>query len=269
MAQLHATRLDKLRKQRSGFLAKQLPYGTLKRKIILWAVVPLLLLFVSYLIVNDIVMPTITRHGSEFILPNYVEQRLIESRLELDNLKLRIEVASEEFSPGIPQGVILSQYPVAGTKVKTDRVIKFVISAGQKMVSIPDLSGQSVRQALMDLETAGLELGEITWAFSDTLPEKVVVFTYPNAGSEIALGSQVTLMVNKGRSADFTFVPKVVGMTLNEARAVLETKQLRIGVVNSRFANDLLPETVMEQSETTGTELEINTEIDLVVSSLL
>ena len=268
MPQLNTKRLDKLRKQRSGFLAKQLPHGSLKRKIILWVIAPLLVLALLYVVVDDIVMPSITRHGSEFTLPNYVDQRLIESRIELDNLQLRFEVAAEEFSPGVPQGVILSQYPVAGAKVKTGRVIRFVISAGQKMVSIPDLAGQSVRQALLDLETAGLELGEITWAFSDTLPEKVVVFTYPTAGSEIALGSPVTLMVNKGRSADFTFVPKVVGLTLDEARTVLESKQLRIGVVNSRFADDLLPETVMEQSETTGTELEIDTEIDLVVSSL-
>ena len=268
MAQLHATRLDKLRKQRSGFLAKQLPFGTLKRKIVLWVIAPLLVLSVLYVVVDDIVMPIITRHGSEFTLPNWVEQRLIEARIELDNLKLRFEVASEEFSPGIPQGVILSQYPVAGTKVKTGRAIKFVVSAGQKMVAIPNLAGQSVRQALMDLETAGLDLGEITWAFSDSLPEKVVVHTYPGAGSEIALGSPVTLMVNKGRSADFTFVPKVVGLTLDVARTLLESKQLRIGVVNSRFAVDLLPETVMEQSETAGTELEINTEIDLVVSTL-
>lgn len=268
MPQLHATRLDKLRKQRTGFLANKLPYGTLQRKIVLWVIAPLLVMAVLYVVVDDIVMPTITRHGTEFTLPSYVEQRLIEARIELNDLNLRFEVASEEFSPGIPEGVILSQSPVAGTKVKTGRAIKFVVSAGQKFVSIPNLAGLSVRQALMDLETAGLELGEITWAFSDTLPEKVVVFTYPTAGREIASGSPVTLMVNKGRSADFTFVPKVVGLTLNEARTVLGSKQLRVGVVNSRIAVDLLPETVMEQSETAGTELEINTEIDLVVSTL-
>ncbi|MDH3891300.1 MAG: PASTA domain-containing protein [candidate division Zixibacteria bacterium] len=268
MAQLHATRLDRLKKQRSGFLAKQLPFGTLKRKIVLWVVAPLLVLALLYVVIDDIVMPNITRHGSEFTLPDYADQRLIEARIELDNLNLRFEISSEEFSPGIPQGVILSQYPVAGTKVKTGRIIKFVISAGQKMVSIPDLSGLSVRQALLDLETAGLELGEITWAFSDDVAEKFVVHTYPTAGSEIALGSQVTLMVNHGRRADFTFVPRVAGLTLDEARTILESKQLRIGVVTSRFADDLLPETVLEQSETAGTELDINTEIDLVVSTL-
>ncbi len=267
MPQLHASRLDKLRKQRNGFLASRLPYGSLKRKIVLWFLTPLIILTAVYFIMDDIVMPTITRHGSEFPLPNYVDQQLIEARIELDNLDLRFEVASEEFSPGVPRGVILSQYPVAGTKVKTGRVIKFVVSAGQKMITIPNLAGLSVRQALMDLETAGLELGEIAWAFSDTLPEKVVVFTYPPAGSEIALGAPVTLMVNHGRNADFTFVPKLVGLTLDEARTLLESKKLRVGLITTRFADDFLPETILEQSEEAGTELEINTEIDLVVSS--
>ena len=268
MPQPRASRLDRERRQRPGFLARHLPPGTLKRKIVLWGVIPLLAVIVLYVVVDDIVMPTITRHGTEFTLPNFVEQRLIEARMELDDLNLRFEVASEEYSPGIPEGVILSQYPVAGTKVKDGRAVKFVISLGQKMVPIPDLAGQSVRQAMMDLETAGLQLGEITWAFSDTLPEKVVVFTYPSSGTEIALGSPVTLMVNHGRSADYTYVPTVVGLTLDEARTLLDSKSLRTGVITYRFEIDLLPETVLEQSEPPATELEIGTEIDLVVSTL-
>lgn len=228
----------------------------------------MLAVIVLYVVVDDIVMPTITRHGTEFTLPDFVEQRLIEARMELDDLNLRFEVASEEYSPGIPEGVILSQYPVAGTRVKDGRAIKFVISLGRKMVSIPDLAGQSVRQAMLDLETAGLRLGEITWAFSDTLPEKVVVFTYPSSGTEIALGSPVTLMVNHGRSADYTYVPTVAGLTLDEARTLLDSKSLRTGVITYRFEIDLLPETVLEQSEPPATELEIGTEIDLVVSTL-
>jgi len=268
MLQPRASRLERGKRQRPGFMAKHLRAGTLKRKIILWGAVPLLMIIVLYVLVDDIIMPAVTRHDTEFTLPDFVAQRLIEARLELDDLNLRWEIASEEYSLGIPKGVILSQYPVAGAKVKEGRAIKFVVSLGQKMVSIPQLAGFSVRQAVLDLETAGLALGEITWAFSDTLPEKVVVFTYPAAGAEIALGSPVTLMVNHGRSADFTYVPKVVGLTLDEARTLLESKSLRAGVITYRTAVNLLPETVLEQSEPPATELEVGTEIDMVASTL-
>jgi serine/threonine-protein kinase len=146
-------------------------------------------------------------------------------------------------------------------------VIKFVVSAGQKLVPIPFLGGLSVRQAMLDLETAGLTLGEIAWAFSDTLPERVIVFSYPAANTEIPIGSPVHLMVNHGRASNFTYVPKLVGLTLNEAVERLKDKNLKSGIVSYRTDENYRPETVLEQSEPEGTELDVGTEIDLVVST--
>ncbi|RME20974.1 MAG: PASTA domain-containing protein, partial [Candidatus Zixiibacteriota bacterium] len=171
------------------------------------------------------------------------------------------------YSPG-QEGIILRQYPVAGTKVKSGRTIKVVISLGKKMIAIPDVAGKSVRQAMLDLETAGLKLGEIAWAFADTIPERVVVFSYPAAGTEIPIGSPVNLMVNRGRASTFTYMPNVVGMPLSEATKKIEDKSLRVGVVTYRTDENYLPETVLEQSEAEGSELDVGTEIDLVVSSV-
>ncbi len=212
-------------------------------------------------------MPVITRHGEEFALPDFQDQRLTEAQLGIKDLNLAFEISSEEYSPGKEKGIVLNQFPIAGTNVKEGRVVKFVVSLGQKNIIIPDLSGLSVRQAMLNLETAGLVLGEIAWAFSDTLPEKVVVFSYPNQGVEIPMGTTVNLMVNRGRASNFTFMPKVVGMTLDEATALIEDKVLKVGIVTYRIDENYLPETVLEQSESEGTELDIRTEIDLVVST--
>jgi serine/threonine-protein kinase len=176
-------------------------------------------------------------------------------------------VTSQQYSPGKPAGVILNQFPLAGTNVKSGRNIKFVISLGKKMVTIPDLAGKSVRQAMLDLEAQGLQLGEIAWAFSDTIPERVVVFSYPAAGNQIALGESVNLMVNRGRASNFTYMPDVVGLTLPVAINKLKEKSLAVGVVSYRIDENYLPETVLEQSEPEGAELDVGTDIDLVVSS--
>ena len=268
MSQIRASRLSQQQRKRPrGWLTGILPYGTLQRKIVLWGVVPLVILGVLYLLTDNAIMMAVTRHGSEFPLPDFTRQRLIEAQIELDDLDLEHEVASYEYSPGKEKGIILNQFPIAGTKVKPGRTIKFVLSLGQKLIPIPDLSGKSVRQAMLDLETAGLILGEIAWAFSDTLPERVVVFSYPAAGMEIPLGSPVNLMVNRGRASNFTYVPKVIGLTIDEAKKRLEDKSLKLGIVTYRTDENYLPETVLEQSEPEGTELDVGTEIDLVVSS--
>jgi beta-lactam-binding protein with PASTA domain len=62
-------------------------------------------------------------------------------------------------------------------------------------------------------------------------------------------------------------MPKVVGLTLTEAVRRIEDKLLKVGLVTPRLDENYLPETVLEQSEVEGTELDVGTEIDLVVSS--
>lgn len=248
-------------------LYKYIPEGSKRRKLVYFVVLPLIVFFIIVMIINSIVMPVITRHGDEFPLPDFTNSRLIEADYQVKDLNLDYEVSSEEYSPGKERGYILNQFPIAGTKVKEGRVIRFVVSLGQKNVPIPDLAGLSVRQAILDLETAGLLLGEIAWAFSDTLPEKVVVFSYPNAGIEIPMGTTVNLMVNRGRASNFTYMPGVTGLTLDEAIKNLEDMNLKLGLVTYRTDENFLPETVLEQSEDEGTELDINTEIDLVVST--
>ena len=55
--------------------------------------------------------------------------------------------------------------------------------------------------------------------------------------------------------------------TLAEARSLLLGKDLKLGIVSYRIVDSLLPETVLEQSEPDGAEVDIGTEIDLVVSA--
>jgi serine/threonine-protein kinase len=243
------------------------PPGTWKRKIAFWVGFPFVGLLIVGLIMNHIVMPSVTRQGEEFTLPEFTGQRMLEAQITLEDLELGFEIASEEYSPEKPQGTILSQYPIAGTKVKSGRAIKFVVSLGQKNVPIPNVAGQSVRQAMLLLEASGLKLGEIAWAYSDTIPEKVVVFSYPAAEQEVPMGSEISLMVNHGRASNFTYVPNLVGLTIDDAVARLGEKELRAGLISYRTDENYLPETVLEQSEPNGTEVDVGTEIDLVVSS--
>ncbi|UCC44144.1 MAG: PASTA domain-containing protein [Candidatus Zixiibacteriota bacterium] len=248
-------------------MAERLPHGSRQRKIVLWVAVPLVVFALFVLVMDKLVMPLVTRQGSEFPLPDFAGQRLAEAKISLEELDLNYEIASEEYSADRPAGTILGQIPGPNNKVKPGRTIKFTISQGMKAVPIPELAGKSVRQAMLELEAVGLKLGEIAWALSDTLPERVVVFSYPAANTEIPLGSHVNLMVMRGRASGFTYMPNVVGLTIDEARKNIEDKALRVGLISYRTDENYLPETVMEQSEPHGAELDVGTEIDLVLST--
>jgi beta-lactam-binding protein with PASTA domain len=250
----------------TALIDRFLPRGSKRRWLGAFVGLPFLGVLVLLFIFDSILMPLVTRQGSEFSLPDFTNQKVIDVDSKLEDENLTYQVSGEEYAPGKEKGIILKQFPIPGTMVKPGRTIKFVLSLGTRIVAIPTVSGKSVRQATLDLEAAGLKLGEISWAVSDTIPEKIVVFSYPAAGAEVPLGSAVNLMVNRGRATDYVFMPKVIGMALSDAKKLIEDKGLKVGIVSTRANENYLPETVLEQSEPEGTELTLGTEIDLVVS---
>ncbi len=243
------------------------PPGSRLRKVMNYLIIPLASLAVIYLLFDNVVMNLITRHGSEFPLPEITGYQLADAEHLLDLEGLGIEVTSEEYQVDVDEGIVLSQYPGAGTKVKSGRIIKAVISGGQKSVEVPPLAGFSVRQAKLNIEGSGLTLGDIAWTFSDSLPERVVVFSYPSSGTQIPAGSQVNLMVNRGRLSGIVFMPRLVGQTLDDAKMMLEGIGLKVGLIKYIRDEKYLPETVLEQSVEEAAELEVGEEIDLIVST--
>ena len=244
-----------------------IPPGSWRRKIANYIACPLIILIILFFFVDNLMMPLITRHGSEFELPEIVGYQLEDASELLSIVDLGIEVTSEEYHPDKPPGTVLSQYPKSGTMVKSGRIIKVVTSIGQKFVQVPQLAGFSVRQAKLNIEAANLILGDVAWTFSDSLPERVVVFSYPATGTEIPLGTPVNLMVNRGRLSGIVFMPKLIGRSLEEAVTILDELGLKAGLVTHVRDENYLPETVLEQSVEEATELEVGEEIDLVVST--
>jgi eukaryotic-like serine/threonine-protein kinase len=248
-------------------IEKIFPNRDWRRLLLNYIIIPFGVLIVVYLFFDYLFMPWVTRHGSEFELPNIVGYQFDGAEEMLQMTDLGIEVTSEEYHADKPSGTVLSQYPAAGTMVKSGRIIKVVISSGQKNVVVPPLAGFSVRQAKLNIEAANLTLGDIAWTFSDSLPERVVVFSYPASGTEIPIGSPVNLMVNRGSLSGIVFMPRLVGRPLEEAVAMLDDLGLKVGLITRVRDDNYLPETVLEQSFEEATELEVGEEVDLIVST--
>jgi serine/threonine-protein kinase len=248
-------------------IEKLFPEMSRRRTFLNYVIVPGIILIIAFLFIDSLFMPWVTRHGSEFELPGIVGYEIEGAREILAMVDLDVEVTSEEYHPDKPTGTVLSQYPAAGTKVKSERTVKVTISIGQKDVVIPPLAGFSVRQAKLNIEAANLILGDIAWTFSDSLPERVVVFSYPASGTEIPIGSPVNLMVNRGSLSGIVFMPRLVGRSLEEAAAILDDLNLKIGLVTHIRDENYLPETVLEQSVEEATELDVGEEIYLIVST--
>ncbi|MDO4791529.1 MAG: Stk1 family PASTA domain-containing Ser/Thr kinase [Buchananella hordeovulneris] len=109
----------------------------------------------------------------------------------LTTARLQAEV-TEEFSSEVAAGVVISQSVEAGSRVVPGSSVTLVVSKGPQMVSVPDLTGKQYEEAAAVLSNLGLVPARenVLGGFFGTVRS-----SNPGAGTEIPIGSTVTLTV--------------------------------------------------------------------------
>jgi len=93
---------------------------------------------------------------------------------------------------------VISESPVAGTKVNVGSAVNLVVSSGPAQVAVPNVVGQTQAAATTAITGAGLVVGTVTTASSSTVPSGSVISESPVAGTQVNLGSAVNLVVSSG-----------------------------------------------------------------------
>lgn len=223
--------------------------------------------YIFLLLVDRVIMPAVVHSGKEYLLPDVTNLSLKEAGEILQKENLSLKVLAEEYNPSKPPGTILSQSPGPRAKVKMGRIVKVVVSKGEKIVQVPNLKGVSLRQAQLMLSEEGLEVGEINWIPSDSLPENVVVGSSPAFGLSVPLGMSVNLKVSLGVSPDTVMMPNLVGKSLEEVKNILKELSLEIGEIKYEVKKKHLPWTILEQFPEAGTKIPTGSDVELTVST--
>ncbi|MEM8988181.1 MAG: PASTA domain-containing protein, partial [Pseudomonadota bacterium] len=92
----------------------------------------------------------------------------------------------------------ISQNPAGGSSVAPGTAVDLVVSSGPAPVNVPDVTGLSQSSASAALTGAGLVVGNVTNANSDTVPAGDVISQNPAGGSSVAPGTAVDLVVSSG-----------------------------------------------------------------------
>ena len=125
-----------------------------------------------------------------------------------------IEVNNDD----IPRGFIISQNPVAGTKMSPGSSVDLVVSNGPSLIEISDLSRKSLVDAIQILETLGLEY-EFVEEYSEDVSVGLVSHTLPEAGEVVTPDQIISVIVSLGIKIE---VPEVEGLNYQEALDLLE-----------------------------------------------
>jgi beta-lactam-binding protein with PASTA domain len=193
-----------------------------------------LLVLLAVALVSAFVAMSFAIHGREVAVPKLIGMTPAEAdRLALAN-GLSLQVENRFYSSDIPAGRILNQVPQAGEKVRRGWRVRVAESMGPQRVSVPNVVGQSVRAAEINLARRGLQLGTITTAHLPDAVADTVVAQSPSADVEGVSSPKVNLVVAAADpDAQAIVMPDLVGRSLDDATRVVVSTGLRVGKINT------------------------------------
>ncbi|MBR2866282.1 MAG: CofH family radical SAM protein [Alistipes sp.] len=222
-----------------------------------------------------------TRHGNVIKVPSLLGMNIEDARHEAHNKELNIIVRDSIFDVNLPGGTIVDQLPrtseVRDVTVKPGRKIYVTINAyNRRMVEVPYVAKQTLRQALNQLERSGLTIKELIYEADMTSTDYVLRESVeehevtPTSSIKTAVGTGVTLTVSYHRDEQYTTVPRLVGLNLQQAKNSIWDSGLNVGkVVYDESVEDLIARRttrVYKQSQSLGTSLRRGSEVTLYLT---
>jgi beta-lactam-binding protein with PASTA domain len=198
------------------------------------------------IIVDQAILPAISRASPEVRLPMLVGLPLAAATSKLDSLGLVVKSVKEQYSATIAEGSVMSQLPFAGSTVKRGRHVYLTISSGEETVTMPSIEGMTLRDARMAVMRVGLRLDDVTYQPHDSVPNGSVIHQSVAARSLVSYGTLIQATVSSGPRG--MYVPDVQGQPLDVATEVLLAAGFTLGRVSYVHSGLFEANTVVRQS---------------------
>jgi serine/threonine-protein kinase len=165
----------------------------------------------------------------------------------------------------VKAGLVISTLPPKGTRIKTSQAVHIVWSRGPSFVAVPNVTGKTEAAARAAIVAAGLKVGTVTHANSETVRSGLVISQTPNGGS-LQSGQKVDLVVSSGKPQ--VQVPSVVGLSQQDAEAAIRQANLVPQVVQEDISTcTQTPGFVCRQDPAQGTQVTEGSTVTIFVAS--
>jgi eukaryotic-like serine/threonine-protein kinase len=176
-----------------------------------------------------------------------------------------VPVVSLAANSRVPSGQVVGSTPPSGTIVKKGSHVSVVVSSGPGVIGLPNVNGKGSAEAVKILREKGFQPTTQSQS-SESVEKGRVISTDPAAGTEVQVGSPVTVFVSSGPKE--VSVPEVTGETQADATATLAAAGLKV-TVSKREVAEPAAGTVISQSPGSGTQAKVGSQVTIVVAQAL
>jgi beta-lactam-binding protein with PASTA domain len=177
----------------------------------------------------------LTNHGDYLTVPDVKGMHYDSVTAELEQKGFEVVIQDSIYVDTIGPSIIIKQSPEPEATVKVNRVIYLTINCVvPPTIAMPNLIGMSFRNALLELKSVGLAMGDTT--FIPDIAKNAVKDQLANGnaikpGTAIRMGTKIDLLIGSGIIGEEVPVPDLFGLSYSDAKVVLEVNGLNTGVV--------------------------------------
>lgn len=219
------------------------------------------------------------------VMPNLLGKTMTEAKIELKDLGIDITLKGSESSSKYSAGQIMEQNIAEGTKVEVGSSVEVTIagsgssgtsgsstsstaadstsSTTDTEVTVPNVVGKDEATARAAIEAAGLTVGTVTEASSDTVTSGLVISQTVAANTKTAKGTKVNLVLSSGSSS--VKVTDVIGHEQSRAEQELAAAGFQVSVKEA-YSSDVRPGLVISTTPDRGTPAKPGSTVTMTVS---
>ena len=181
--------------------------------------------------------------------PSVLELTRPQAQARLTAAGLTVRVGASRHDERIATGLVLSQQPAPNARLRKDAAVTVVLSSGPDRRVVPTVTGTALSVATSALRQADLVLGQVSRAYSSSVPTGDVLSSDPVAGARLKPGTAVALVVSRG--VQQVSVPDVRSRSRGDAVALVQRTGLRASTLDV-FSDTVPAGTVVDQAPSGG-----------------
>ena len=171
-------------------------------------------------------------HGQEVQVPALVGSVPAEAERTAAGLGLQIDVERQYYSPHVPEGRIMSQLPLPGTKVRRGWLVRVAESLGPQRVAIPDVTKESERAAELNIRRRGLDVASTAEMKLMGAPADQVLAQSPPPNASQVAAPKINLLVSAPADLPAYVMPSFAGQPLGSVSRILQDAGFKLGNVS-------------------------------------
>jgi beta-lactam-binding protein with PASTA domain len=193
----------------------------------------LALVLMTVALISALTAMQLAIHGREVAIPKLVGLSPLEAERAGAASGLQVVVERQFYSPNIPEGKIMTQIPLPGTKVRRGWSVRVAQSLGPQRVAIPDVTGGSERVAELNIRRRGLSLGSVAHINLPNAPQDRVLSQSPPANASGVSAPKISLLISDGPEPLTYVMPNLTGQPLGSATLALQDAGIKVGKVSA------------------------------------